>query len=205
MTESKEEAKEEEGDEGLFDSIIESLQDQEEDISDKSAVITEDEETKFPTEKEIVDEALERLLNKRQDEIAEKKDNLETRKRKTNVSLEMADPERTIKEFEQILKELVEDGLKDYIMRNSTLVQKKASLEEKDEVFSYVVNENLEGYLVIGGANVIFENIFKELEENGRTVSKDEKKFIKNCYEESAKRNGHQRHLLLDNIIYIPV
>lgn len=157
-----------------------------------------------PTNRGVIEEALDSLIKKRQEEKARDRlqqagvDTVDTES--IEVTLELSDPEDIIEESTRKLAD-IRDKLIEELDRIVALQENSVGGADIDTML-YVVDRNagaVGNYTVVGGGESLVWNLGNK---NGWT--KDEIDFIIECHRVAGQKNGLGRHLLLDSVVIIP-
>lgn len=159
---------------------------------------------KHPTDEEIVDLAVDALVEQKQRNEAANRSDIEDH-RNVQIELDIEDPHILLHEFAQALYEESEELL-GYLYDNSLFDVTGPSLEEDDEeLVTYIIEERdadaePRPAAFIGGAQPLRINLGKR-----EGLTEDERMLVKMAHKAAARQNGYDRHLLLDEVLVVPL
>lgn len=155
---------------------------------------------KLPSNEKVIKRGLENLIRKKQKEIA-RQENIEDYKQ-IEVDLDVGKPQELIEDFDSVLYN-VSDELVQYLDDNSIFDNDSPTLEEDGaELITYIIQKNRdENIVVIGGSECVRRNIVMSQLD----INKDEEDLIKYIHNQAARENGFNAHLLLDDVLFVPV
>lgn len=158
---------------------------------------------RHPTDEDVVETATETLIDHKQRDRAHRMDEDVEDHRVIEVQLDIDDPMVAVHRFASALYERREDLL-GYLYENSLFDAEGPSLEAtEDELITYIIDERDDDprpAAFLGGATPLRINL-----ANRNDFTEDEKRLIKLAHEIAARENGYDRHLLLDEVIIIPL
>lgn len=157
-----------------------------------------------PTDEEIVDLAVDALVEQKQRNKAANHPDIEDH-RNVQVEVDIEEPHILVHEFAQSLYEESEELL-GYLYDNSLFDVTGPSLEEDDEeLVTYIIEERDEDdeerpAAFLGGAQPLRINLGKR-----EGLTEDERLLVKLAHTAAARQNGYDRHLLLDEVLVVPL
>jgi hypothetical protein len=157
-----------------------------------------------PTDEAIVEQAISALIDHKQRDKARDMPRVEDH-RNVQVEIEIEDPHIVVHQFAQALYEESE-ALVAYLHENSLFEVGGPSLEADDEeLITYIIEERDEPEekrpaALIGGATPLRINL---ADREGFT--EDEARLIKLANTIAVRKNGYDRHLLLDEVLIVPL
>lgn len=156
----------------------------------------------YSSDPSVLDDAIQELVRNRQDVQSSSMTYSPDDPRGLPVELEIDDPLTVVHRFNKVLAN-ERESIVEYLVEHSLEDTSGPSLEESDEeIFSYIIeyrDADERPAFVIGGARMLRENICSVY-----GFTQDEGDLIKYAQLESAKRNGYDRHTLLDEVLLIP-
>jgi hypothetical protein len=157
---------------------------------------------RHPTDQDIVDQALSTMIAEKQKAKASEMPAVENHEA-VEVELDIGEPMVVLHMFAKRLYDINEDLL-GYLYQNSLFDVSGPSLEASDaELITYVIeqrDEDARPAAFVGGASPLRINL-----ANNAGLTADESKLVKLAHEISASENGYDRHLLLDEVVVIPL
>jgi len=155
-----------------------------------------------PTDEAVLDVAVEALIEDKQLEKEEQMDDPPRDYREIPVELDIDDPETVVNKFEEVLKKESEDII-GYLYDNSLFdVTGPSLVEEEDELFTYIVeerNDDPRPAVIIGGAEPLRLNLSSRM-----GLTEDESTLVRYAHVAAARKNGYDRHILLNEVIILP-
>ena len=155
---------------------------------------------RLPTDEDIVDQATSTLIDHKQRDEAQQMPDVEDH-RSLEVELDIDDPHIVIHKFATALYD-EHEALLAYLYENSLFDVGGPSLEaDEDELMTYIIEERNEANrpaVFIGGASPLRMNL-----SNQAGLTEDESRLVKLAHTIAARKNGYDRHLLLDEVVSI--
>ncbi len=156
----------------------------------------------LPTDEQVVQEAIETMGRQRQQKIADEYDIEEEEDiKRIRVEIDVDEPVYLIHEFVNELT-AVREGIIAEIKSRETDETTNPMTEEKDPIIPYIIKEDAGSSIevdVLGGSRTVLYNMCSDL-----GLTDDEREFILMTHRISGKKNGLHRHLLVDDVLFMP-
>lgn len=153
----------------------------------------------LPTNEDVIEDAVENVVALRQRQNFDNHPDIDE-EANVPVELDIADPHATVEQAENVLRSASGPLLEklDQIVR---MEENSVSGSDIDTML-YVVEEDAgeDGDItLLGGGESLLRNVATEL-----NLTPDERELVVEAHAVAARRNGYDRHLLLDSIAFVP-
>lgn len=155
-----------------------------------------------PSNDNVIREGLKNLIREKQKEVAIE-EGIDDH-REIEVDLDVGDPNELIEDFDTLLYS-VSDELVRYLEKHSIFDNDSPTLDDESiELTTYIIQKNRDNNVVIiGGAECVRKNLI--LGDDDFNVNEDEEALIKHVHNQAARENGFNAHLLMDDVLFLPV